>query len=1076
MFLLQKKTFLISILVLAVSLIPAAPESFSQEMTKGELSGVVTDASGARVPAASVVATHIATQFTREAQSNDSGVYVMSFLPIGEYTLSAETPGFRKYSQSGINLGGGDKKVIDIVLEVGEVTDVIEVTAAAPLVDRSDATLGVNLEENTVATLPVNGRDFSAVLILQPGAVQGGTGAFSSGNNLQRGGVHEPGERASISFNGAQDSWSSNNYTMDGIDVSEVHFGLLLSNSISMESISEVVVDTTNYTAENGRSASGKINFISKSGGNDIHGSAFEFYRGTKLVANEFFFNAEGRPKPDFSHHQYGGSLGGPVIKDKLFYFGSYEGIRLDKTSTLNITALSAPFKATLDPELRAYFDYMPLPTRPSADDPRVGDLTLAGPLANRNDVFLIRFDANVSDTHQLFGRVNRSRQSLSNGARLGGYPEYPNLNETAMDNWSVTWNASPTPTAFNEFSWGLQDRYEGFVQFDGFQDLAPKCPACGVLTVSGVIQGSTVPGQFSAPQESRAYYLSDVFRKLVGNHSLSMGGEWRTHSSSQGRLNSPGYTFQTLDDLAANSPISASNTWGFEPFAMGPALQSDWGFFFQDDWKVTPRLTLNLGVRYDFVTPNVDNRSEPPGRRPIWDEAVQLGILNCKICTPFNYLTPGTQVEDPINDKFFTRAGDHFRNGDYNNLAPRFGMALDLFGDGKTVLRGGYGIVYQVLEPATFGGQRSAINALPRLSISRNDKPDLRFPTLDFAAAGGRKNLTFIDPDIEQGWTRQWNVSLQRELGGGNMIQATYTGNRTRVLSIFNPQYAMNPFIPDPVDPTGGNYLDPCCGSIGMRSAPIHTDYHALQMTFRRQVTSGLAVTAFYTWAHVIAEYNDRQLGGFFFRKPDLIFPDGPGSNFLRFERSAGFNDVRHNFITNILYELPFGQHPVVRGWQLSSIIDARTGVPFNTPNSGFLNRYRARSRVDILPGVPIYTGYVGPDRPYLNRAAFGVPPQDAEFPVDSSGNKQVQLGKSESRQIYGPGRWNVDLGVIKDNRIGENHNIQFRAEIFNLFNHMNWGAPNGLRLNFTAPNFGRIFRPAISNRQVQLGVRWVF
>jgi outer membrane receptor protein involved in Fe transport len=1075
MFLLQKKTFLVSILVLAVSLIPAAPESFSQEMTKGELSGVVTDASGARVPAASVVATHIATQFTREAQSNDSGVYVMSFLPIGEYTLSAESSGFRKYSQSGINLGGGDKKVIDIVLEVGEVTDVIEVTAAAPLVDRSDATLGVNLEASTVATLPVNGRDFSAVLILQPGAVQGGTGAFSSGNNLQRGGVHEPGERASISFNGAQDSWSSNNYTMDGIDVSEIHFGLLLANSISMESISEVVVDTTNYTAENGRSASGKINFISKSGGNDIHGSAFEFYRGTKLVANEYFLEAAGEPKPDFSHHQYGGSLGGPVIKDKLFYFGSYEGIRLDKTSTLNITALSAPFKATLDPELRAYFDYMPLPTRPSADDPRVGDLTLAGPLANRNDVFLIRFDANVSDTHQLFGRVNRSRQSLSNGARLGGYPDWPNLNETAMDNWSVTWNASPTPTAFNEFSWGLQDRYEGFVQFDGFQDLAPKCPACGVLTVQGVIQGSTVPGEFSAPQESRAYYFSDVFRKLVANHSLSMGLEWRDSSSSQGRLNQPGYSFQTLDDLAANSPLSASNTWGFEPFAMGPALQSDWGFFFQDDWKVNPRLTLNLGLRYDFVTPNKDN-AEAPGRRPIWDDALQLGILNCKICTPFNYLTPGTRVEDPINDKFFTRVGDSFRNGDYNNLAPRFGMALDLFGDGKTVLRGGYGIVYQVLEPATFGGQRSAINALPRLSISRNDKPDLRFPTLDFAAAGGLVRLTFIDPDIEQGWTRQWNVSLQRELGGGNMVQATYTGNRTRVLSIFNPRYQMNPFIPDPVDPTGGNYLDPCCGSIGMRSAPIHTDYHALQMTFRRQVTSGLAVTAFYTWAHVIAEYNDRQLGGFFFRKPDLIFPDGPGSNFLRFERSAGFNDVRHNFITNILYELPFGQHPVVRGWQLSSIIDARTGVPFNTPNSGFLNRYRARSRVDILPGVPIYTGYVGPDKPYLNRAAFGVPPQDAEFPVDSSGNKQVQLGKSESRQIYGPGRWNVDLGVIKDNRIGENHNIQFRAEIFNLFNHMNWGAPNGLRLNFTAPNFGRIFRPAISNRQVQLGVRWVF
>lgn len=1076
MFSLHKRILCVGSLALAVGLISPAPELLSQELTKGELSGVVTDATGARVPNALVVATHTATQFTREAQSNDSGVYVMSFLPIGQYTLSAEASGFRKYSQSGINLSGGDKKVIDIVLEVGEIADVIEVTAAAPLVDRSDATLGNNLEESTVETLPVNGRDFSAVLILQPGAVQGGTGAFSSGNNLQRGGVHEPGERASISFNGAQDSWSSNNYTMDGIDVSEVHFGLLLSNSISMESISEVVVDTTNYSAENGRSASGKINFISKSGGNSIHGSAFEFYRGTQLVANEYFLNASGEPRPKFSHHQFGGSIGGPVIKDKLFYFGSYEGIRIDKTSTLNITALSAPFKATLDPALRAYFDYMPLPTRISADDPRVGDLTLAGPLTNQNDVFLIRFDANLSDTHQLFGRVNRSRQKLSNGARLGGYPEYPNLNETAMDNWSVTWNASPTPTAFNEFSWGLQDRYEGFVQFDGFQDLAPKCPACGVLTVSGVIQGSTVPGVFSAPQESRAYYLSDVFRKLVGNHSLSMGAEWRTHSSSQGRLNSPGYTFLSLDDLAANSPLSATNTWGFEPFAMGPALQSDWGFFLQDDWKVTPRLTLNLGVRYDFVTPNIDNRSEPPGRRPIWDDAVQLGILNCKICEPFNFLTPGTQVEDSINDRFFTRAGEVFRNGDYNNVAPRFGIALDLFGDGRTVLRGGYGIVYQVLEPATFGGQRSAINALPRLSVSRNDNPDLKFPTLDFAAAGGRKNLTFIDRDIEQGWTRQWNVSVQRELGGGNMLQATYTGNRTRVLSIFNPRYMLNPFIPDPALPGGGAYVDPCCGRIDMRSAPIHTDYHALQLTFKRQLTAGLAVTAFYTWSHVIAEYNDRQLGSFFFRKPDLNFPDGPGSDFLRYERSAGFNDVRHNFITNILYQFPSGKNPVIRGWQISSIFDARTGVPFNTPNSGFRNRYRANSRVDILPGVNLYTGYVGPDSPYLNRSAFGVPPQDPEFPVDSTGNMQVQLGKSESRQIYGPGRWNVDVGILKDNLIGEKHNIQFRAEIFNVLNHMNWGAPNGLRLNFTAPNFGMIFRPAISNRQIQLGLRWVF
>ncbi|MSO21687.1 MAG: TonB-dependent receptor [Acidobacteria bacterium] len=1050
------------------------PRLFSQNVTRAEVSGVITDASGARVPRAAVVATHTATKFSRETQTNESGIYVINFLPIGDYTLSVEASGFRKYVRSGISLSGGDRKVLDIAMELGELINTVEVTAAAPLVDKADASIGVNLDEKTIETLPINGRDFTALLALQPGAVQGGNGAFSSGNSLQAGGTHEPGERMSISMNGAQDAWSSNNFTMDGIDVSEIHFGVLLSNSISMEAIAEVVIDSSNYSAENGRSASGKVNFISKAGGNDIHGSLFEFYRGKQFQANDYFLNAAGRKLPPFKRNQFGGSIGGPIKKDKLFYFGTFERIQIDRTSSYNLTTLTKAFKSTLDPAIRTYFNFMPEPTTISRDDPRVGLVTLAGPLTNLNDVLLVRLDWNLG-SHQLFGRWNRSRQNNSNGAAIGGYPDWPVVEEAAMDNLSLTWSSTFGPTATNGFTYGIQDRFQNSTKYDGFQSLAPKCPACGVLTVNGVFTGEVHPNIFIAPQESRAYFLNDVFRKLVRSHSLSMGGEWRESSSTQGRLNMPGYTYNNLDDLAKNSPVSAGNQWGYDPFTMGPAIQQDWGFFLQDDWKVIPRLTLNLGVRYDFVTANPDN-AERPGRRPVWDNSLQLGILNCKVCKPGNFLVPGTQVSDSVNDKYFTRPGEKFRNGDYDNVAPRLGFAYDLFGDGKSVLRGGYGIVYQVLEPATFGGQRSAVNGLPNLTIFRSDVPSLKFPTLDFKASGGMKPLVFIDPDIEQGWTRQWNLSIQRELGTGNMVQAAYLGNRSLVLSIFNPTYQLNPFYPDANRPGGGYYLDPCCASVTMRSAPIHSDYHSLQLTFKRAVAKGLAFTSYYTWAHALAEYPEAQLGGFYFRKPDITYPDGPGTDFYKFERSAGFSDVRHNFNTSFLYELPFGNHPIGRGWQLSGVFDARTGVSYSTPSSGFTNRFRGNSRVDLVPGVPIYTGYVGPDKPYLNKAAFAVPSTDPKFPAGPTGARQVLQGNTEQRMIYGPGRWNADLGLIRNVHIREKQQLQIRIETFNVFNHMNWGHPSGINLTLSAPNFGYIIQPAQANRQIQFGIRYVF
>jgi len=568
----QIKVKVVIYTLLLASLV-GTPQLLAQRQIYAELSGVITDASGARAPGVSVVARHIATQFTREVRTNDSGFYLIGSLPVGDYQLSAELAGFRKYVQSGITLGGEDRKVIDIRLEVGEVTNQIEVTSTAPLVDRADATLGVNLEPKTIETLPLNGRDFTALLRLQAGAITGDRGAFPSSSGS--GGVlgsASPGDSVGVSFNGAHDSWSSNNITMDGIDISLISSGLVTANSISMESIGEMVVDTTNYSAENGRSAGAKVNILSKGGTNNFHGSAFEFHRGTRFQANDFFLNAAGRPRPEFSRHQFGGAIGGPIRKDKLFFFFSYEGIRIDQPASYLINSVTQEFRNRLDPALLAYIKHMPLPTQVSPSDPRLGTVLLTGRDTNDNNILMPRIDWNFGP-HQIFGRWNRSRTNSQRGA----YPNFPSSLVNDRDNFSIQWNMTLSPTTTNGFGWGAQQVWSDSSSHIGFWPRpgdkgpfpAPPCPGCGRIVAPWWPAG-TVPYGEQVPSENGAYFFNDNFRLVRGAHQISTGFEYRHSIHSAGRIGPPDYTFQTLDDLAKNSPITANNTWGYDPALAG--------------------------------------------------------------------------------------------------------------------------------------------------------------------------------------------------------------------------------------------------------------------------------------------------------------------------------------------------------------------------------------------------------------------------------------------------------------------------------------------------------------------------
>jgi outer membrane receptor protein involved in Fe transport len=1066
---LKSKWTMVPFCLLLLAMLAGTPELWGQK-EKAELSGVVTDPSGARVPQATVIAVHTATQFTREVQTNDSGFYVIGLLPIGDYSLSAESSGFRRYVQYGIRLNIGDRKVIDLVLEVGDVADQIEVTAAAPLVDRSDATIGEILETTTINALPLNGRDFTSLLKLQPGAVSGGGAAYPAGSVT--GSANEPGDWAGVSYNGAHDSWSSSTYTLDGINVDIGFYGLLPANTVSLESIQEVAVETSNFSAESGSSAAGKVRYISKTGGNDFHGSFFEFYRGTTFQANEFLANASGQELEDFSRHQFGGSIGGPIVKDSLFFFFSYEGIRTERPTSRSLTLPTAAFKATLDPVIQQILGPLPTPANPDPLEPRQGQVTVNGQFTNDADVFMPRIDWNHG-ADQVFFRYNRYHSDKKDGAATqGALPEWPRLDDHDQDNIALGWTRLINPTTVNEFGFGWHYYTRGTHFFDGFP--FPDCPGCGQVGVSGSWSRNDVPRNLDFWMDADSYALYDNFRFVKANHGFSAGFDFKRNRSVEGVAETPNYSFESLDQLAANAPQRATyNT--FHKALSTPSIQFNYGFFFQDDWKVSPRLTLNLGVRYDFQLP-LKNELGAAGRREELKDTAGGLLHNCKICTPGSFLVPGTQVLDPVNDPFFTRPGEKIENGDYNNVSPRLGVAYDLTGDGKTVLRGGFSNTYQIREPATFGGNRITGNSLGATTVNADDVPGgISFPITDFSNIGttgaGAKRFTFIWPDIDNGWTRQWNANLQRVLPDGDtMLQVGYVANRTRVLSIFNSRYALNPFIPDPSNPAGGAYVDPCCTSIDARGLPEHTSYHSLQVSLRRSLARGLALQAFYTWGHSLHEYHDNQHGTFFNRHPDFTYPDGPGSQFDRIEKGASFGDVRHNFLTHFVWELPLGQHPVARGWQITGLFEARTGDALQL-TSGLRNRFRGRSRPNAVLGVSPYSGSVGHDRPFLNKAAFAIPGADPDFPG------LVQIGNLGRADLHGPSRWNTDVSLFKSITIHENHRVELRAEIFNLFNHTNWGhSRGGINTNLSSARFGFMETPASSSRQVQLGIRYAF
>ena len=1081
-------SLLVTLLVFGLVFLPALSGQ-ETKILRGEISGTITDTSEARVPGVEVTARHVLTNFARIHITDHTGFFVLTGLPIGDYELSAQLSGFREYRHT-LTLGGGDRKTVNIELQVGEITDTIEVIDTAPIIQMADATIGENLSEETLETVPVNGRDFGMLLLLQPGAM------VMPNHWGQPGRASDPGAPMGLSYNGAHDNWGSTNITLDGVDITRVGEGLMASNSISVEAIQEVAIDTTNLSAEVGRSAGGKVVFISKSGTNEFHGSLFEYSRPRFAQANEFLSNAAGDKLGESSRHQYGGSIGGPIIKDKLFGFYTFERIDASIPSTFQFPALTADFKATLAPQIRQIFDLVPLPDSVNPGG-RVGPANITGTFNQDNRIHMPRVDLSLGN-HTAFFRWNRVRLTKSNGAVLGGYPEYPLENRNWMDNTTVSWNYMITPTLINEVGYGratfsqLNNTFSGIEQFI---DPTRGDPFGRIKLVSEQTLIGTYPHKGDTANQAHGHYIHDNLRWVKGSHQLSFGGEFRRVLTMNGFDFWPDYHYETLDDLAANSVHTATNRWGDAPFPFGPNITHNGGMYVQDDWKVSPRLTLNLGLRWDWEG-DIYNNEDPPnghlsflkrtpgGDCPSCPNGKSFGhLLNCTVCTPGDFILPNTNIHDAANDHLFTRVGQKVRNGDRDNVSPRVGIAYDLTGDGSTVLRGGFAIAYLGSTPGSHGGSRTGANSVTPVTIARDDVPGLTYPfTFKGAlpAPGSRIAFGFYQHLLEMGHAKQYNVSIQRQLPADIALQVAYVGNKYESMSSLSGPYRPNPFIPDADAPGGGSTVDPCC-NVHLWSTPGPGRYDSLQVTFRKAMSKGLQFSAYYTWGHSLHQWARTQWGEFFWRptreiidatNPGYTYPDGIiGTTYAK---SSGIADIRQNFISHWLWNIPFPgggsglADRIVRGWQVSGIVGARSGLTGlnGWANSGRQNRYRGSSLPNLAPGAETTTGYIGNDRPWVNVSAFSIPGPDPEFPG------KVLLGYAENRPMKGPPALTADLSVLKQTTIYENHRVEFRAEIFNLFNHMVWDRING---SMSSARFG-FPQETLGSRQISFGIRYVF
>jgi hypothetical protein len=1019
------RSFLLLVLALIVTVNCAL---FAQTET-ATLSGYVTDPDGKVLAHADVQVVNVETNIAQTTQTNDVGLYLFPNLHPGNYRISVKSPGFKEFVKQDLGLHVQDTVSQNFKMQIGSISESITVVAGASSVNTESATVSTVVDRNFAENLPMNGRSFQTLIQLTPGVV------LTASNPSDNGQFSVNGQRAASNY------WMVDGVSANiGVGASPSPFALPgngiagtlgsfsalggTNSLVSVDAMQEFRIQTSTFAPEFGRTPGGQISIVTRSGTNQFHGTAFDYLRNDIFDASNWFngyTNNPPLPKAKERQNDFGGTFSGPILKGRTFFFFSYEGLRLRLPQTELTTVPDMQARNSAIPAMQPYLNAFPIPN--GADDIATGIAHFSKSYSNPAalDAYSMRLDHKLSDKLSVFGRYNYSPSNL---AQRGQAPFYSlsTVSTTSITTQTATLGVSSaiSPIMVNDLrfnysrtngnSYGQVDDFGGAVPLPTLTFPNPFTSQNSLLNleVFSLQQGTLATGPFGRNLQ-RQINIVDGLSTQEGSHNLKFGIDFRRLSP----LNAPnayeqlGYfadvpSFQTGSLLASGVGSNLSSTFLFR----------DLGIYAQDTWHIVPRLTLTYGVRWDvdFVPQSLNGPSIPAVT------GFNLGDLSNLALAP----TGSTPYKTS-----------------YGNVAPRIGMAYELSGsqDWQTVFRGGFGMFYDLATSEV--GNNIGTGSYPFGSSIFNSGGTFPLPPAiatppPISPANLSSGILFaFDPNLKQPYTIEWNTAVEQGLGKQQTISVSYVGAAGRRLLQTAFGVLTNPNI----------LAAQLVTNIGK------SDYHALQLQFQRRLSHGLQALVSYTWSHSI----DTGSAGSGAIVSNQLLPSEISAN-----RASSDFDIRHTATAGVTYDVPYPEvnalaKVILQGWSAETFLLARSSPPVDITDAlfgQFDNGLFGDTRPDLVPGEPVYLyGSQYPGGKAFNPAAFTNPP------IDPNTGLPLRQGNVARNSVRGFGAAQWDFAVHRTFLIHEPIKLQFRAEMFNVLNHPNFGQPSG---GFGAAGFG--------------------
>lgn len=993
------------------------------QSTNGTMSGIVLDSSGQAIPGADIEIVNDATGVRYPGRTNGEGIYAVPNLPPGPYRLQVSKLGFKTLIKPDIVLNVQDALAINFTLPIGAVSETVTIEGGAPLINTESAAVSTVVDRQFAENLPLNGRSFQTLINLAPGVVltpsnYGDNGQFSvNGQRAASNYWMVDGVSANIGV-----GVSSTGYPGNGLGGGLGSFSAMggTNSLVSVDALQEFRIQTSSYAPEFGRTPGGQISIVTRSGTNEFHGTLFDYLRNDALDANDWFANYNGLPKPEERQNDFGGTFSGPLLRNTTFFFFSYEGLRLRLPEVLETTVPDLSARRSALPGLQPYLNAFPLPNGSDSAPSNIAQFNASFSNSSSLDAYSLRVDQKLPKRVALFGRYAYSPSEIvarGNGGSLNTVS--PTRITTETGTVGATWTPATTISNDLRFNYSrVQASVHSYLDGFGGANLPSNLPFPSPFTsnnglflfyIFSLQQGYLEDGQVSQNLQ-RQVNIVDGLTMQKGSHSLKFGIDFR-------RL-TPIYQPAQYEQapLFADVP-SAANGQLLESFTesnLNPTLLfRNLGTYAQDSWRVGPHLTMTYGVRWDI------DFSPGSVSGPSFAAVANFDLADLSNLTLAPTGTPPYQTS-------------------YGGVAPRIGLAYtrQQNHDREVTLRGGFGIFYDLASSEVgtqigashypFGGSSYNVGGTFPLDPAAAAPPPIAPPT-----KANRGVLYGFDPHLQLPYTLEWNVALEQALGKQQSFSISYLGaagkRLIQTIGVIEPNpnlYAAQLLVGDGT-----------------------SNYDALQVQFQRRLSRGLQVLASYTWAHSI----DTGSAGSAALASNAFVPSVAGSN-----RAPSDFDIRNAFSAALTYELPTPvservDRAILGHWSTENTIQARSAPPVDVSDalfSQFANGFTGAVRPDVVAGQPLYLyGSQYPGGKAFNSSAFTSPPVD---PSTHLPLRQGTLGRNALRG-FGAAQW--DLAIHREFPLHESMNLQFRAELFNVLNHPNFGPPSG---SFGVGGFG--------------------